>query len=142
MKLQGVLAVAGKPGLHKLAAQGRGGIVVESLVDGRKFPIPSTAQVSALQDISMYTYSEEKPLREVFAAMFTHLDGNEAPSHKSSAQELQDFLRAVLPEYDEDRVYTSDIKKLVQWYNLLLKFELVNGNPEEEEEENQEKPAE
>lgn len=124
--------MAGKPGLFKLIAQNKGGVVVESLLDGKRTSIPATANVSSLGDIAIYTYEEEVPLREVFKAMAAVTDGKEALSHKSSKNELEDFFGEVLPKFDQERVYASDIKKVVQWFNILVKNDLLALLDEEE----------
>lgn len=132
MGLRTVLSVAGKPGLFKLIAQNKGGVVVESLLDGKRTSIPATANVSSLGDIAIYTYEEEVPLREVFKAMAEVTEGKEALSHKSSKDELEDFFGEVLPKFDQERVYASDIKKVVQWFNILVKNDLLALLDEEE----------
>ena len=124
--------MAGKPGLFKLIAQNKGGVVVESLLDGKRTSIPATANVSSLGDIAIYTYEEEVPLREVFKAMAAVTEGKEALSHKSSKNELEDFFGEVLPKFDQERVYASDIKKVVQWFNILVKNDLLAMLDEEE----------
>lgn len=124
--------MAGKPGLFKLIAQNKGGVVVESLLDGKRTSIPATANVSSLGDIAIYTYEEEVPLREVFKAMAEVTEGKEALSHKSSKDELEDFFGEVLPKFDQERVYASDIKKVVQWFNILVKNDLLALLDEEE----------
>ena len=135
MKFEEILAISGKPGLYPLTAQGRGGIIVSSLEDGKKIQIPATAQVSALKDISVYTYTEEVPLIEVFQKMKEQTNGAAAPSHKESARVLSEFFEQVLPEYDQDRVYSSDIKKIVQWYNKLLQLDLLETVEEDDKQE-------
>ena len=124
--------MAGKPGLFKLIAQNKGGVVVENLLDGKRTSIPATANVSSLGDIAIYTYEEEVPLREVFKAMAAVTEGKEALSHKSSKNELEDFFGEVLPKFDQERVYASDIKKVVQWFNILVKNDLLALLDEEE----------
>ena len=109
MELRTVLSIAGKPGLFKLVAQNKGGVVVESLLDGKRTSISASANVSSLGDIAIYTYEEEVPLREVFKAMSAATGGKEALSHKSSKGELEDFFGEVLPKFDQERVYASDI---------------------------------
>jgi len=84
--------------------------------------------VSVLTEIAIYTYSEEVPLKNVLASIFEKEDGAQTISHKSSKKELENFLREILPEYDEERVYPSDIKKIIQWYNLLQKQNLVSAD--------------
>ena len=107
-----VLSVSGKPGLFKLIAQQKNGVVVESLLDAKRTSIPSTANVSSLGDIAISTYEEEVPLRDVFKAMAEVTEGKEALSHKSSKDQLEDFFGEVLPKFDQERVYASDIKKV------------------------------
>jgi hypothetical protein len=118
MKLEDILAVSGKPGLFKLLAQSRNGLIAESLLDGKRLPISSTQQVSALKDIAIYTYDKEVPLTEVFGLM-AKLADSEIPNKKSSGAEFHDFFLKILPDYDQERVYTSDIKKVINWYTSL-----------------------
>lgn len=121
MDLSGIISISGRPGLFKVVAQGKNSIIVESVVDKKRFPAYSTDRISALEDISIYTYENDKPLKEIFADIYTKTDGKEAPSHKEGISTLVEFLSDILPNYDEDRVYPSDIKKLFQWFNLLAK---------------------
>src|SRR6056300_2052898 len=132
MELRTVLSIAGKPGLFNLVAQNKGGVVVERLLDGKRTSISASANVSSLGDIAIYTYEEEVPLREVFKAMSAVTGGKEALSHKRSKAELEDFFGEVLPKFDQERVYASDIKKIVQWFNILVKNDVLNLLDEEE----------
>jgi hypothetical protein len=120
MKLDKVMSISGKPGLYELKAQTRGGFVAESMLDGRKLTVNLRHNVSLLSEIAIYTYTEEVPLREVFQKIKEKENGGEAINHKESKAKLEEYFSEVLPEYDEDRVYASDIKKIVQWYNLLI----------------------
>lgn len=120
MNLEGVLAIGGKPGLYQLVAQSRGGVIVEHLTDKKRLSIGAQAQVSALEDIAIFTLDDEIPLKEIFASMMEKHNGEKAISHKSSSRELEEYFLEVLPEYDTDRVYASDIKKVVSWYNMLV----------------------
>lgn len=120
MKLDKVLSISGKPGLYELKAQTRGGFVAESMLDGKKISVNMRHNVSLLSEIAIYTYTEEVPLREVFQKIYEKENGGEAISHKESKAKLEEYFSEVLPEYDEDRVYISDIKKIIQWYNLLV----------------------
>lgn len=131
MDLRTVLSVSGKPGLFKLIAHQKSGVVVESLLDGKRTAISANANVSSLGDIAIYTYEEEVPLREVFKAMAEVTEGKEALSHKSSKDDLEDFFGEVLPKFDQERVYASDIKKVVQWFNILVKNDLLSILEEE-----------
>jgi hypothetical protein len=134
MNLTGIIAISGKPGLYKVVAQGKNNIIVESLIDGKKSPAYSTDRISALEDISIYTYEEDIPLREVFESIYKKEDGKLAPSHKDSLDKLTSYLEEVLPDYDKDRVYPSDIKKLFQWYNLCINAGVLALDPENDEE--------
>ena len=120
MKLDKVLSISGKPGLYELKAQTRGGFVAESMLDGKKISVNMRHNVSLLSEIAIYTYTEEVPLREVFQKIYDKENGGEAINHKESKAKLEEYFSEVLPEYDEDRVYISDIKKIIQWYNLLV----------------------
>lgn len=137
MNLDKILSISGKPGLYELKARTRAGFVAESLVDGKKMAVGAHNNVSMLSEIAIYTYSEEVPLREVFQKIAEKEDAKETISHKSSKKELENLFSEVLPEYDEDRVYISDIKKVIQWYNLLVKnnvtdFSETEASSEEE----------
>ena len=134
MSLEKIIAVSGKPGLFKLLAQTRGGFLAESLLDSKRQSISMRNNVSVLNEIAIYTYDEEIPLREIFKTIFDKEEGKATIGHKSSKGELEKFFREILPEYDEDRVYASDIKKVVQWYNLLEKASLLEEAIKEEEE--------
>ena len=117
-----VLAIAGKPGLYTLVKQGRGMLIVESIDETRKrIPAAARDRVTSLNDVSMYTTGEDVPLMSVFDAIKTKY--NAAPVDidvkKATAKELSAFMGEVLPDYDRDRVYLTDIKKLIQWYNIL-----------------------
>lgn len=120
MSLDKVISVAGKPGLFQILTQTRTGVLAQSLIDGKKITVSARENVSLLSEIAIYTLTEEMPLGNVFQKINEHLSGAAALSHKSSKDELEAFFFDVLPEYDEDRVYASDIKKVVQWYNLLI----------------------
>ena len=119
MSLQKILAISGKPGLYDLKIQTRTGFVAESLLDGKKITVGLRANVSLLSEIAVYTYNEEVRLAEVFKAIAEKENEGPAISHKEDDATLKAYFREVLPEFDEDRVYTSDIKKVLNWYNLL-----------------------
>ncbi|WP_223033168.1 DUF5606 family protein [Hanstruepera marina] len=127
MGLDKILAIAGKPGLYKMITQTRSGFIAESLIDGKRLSVGIHHNVSILSEIAIYTLTEEKPLIEVFQLIHDKENGNETSiSHKDSKDVLEEYLFGVLPDYDEDRVYASDIKKIVQWYNLLQKHDLLS----------------
>ncbi|MCV6628292.1 MAG: DUF5606 domain-containing protein [Flavobacteriaceae bacterium] len=141
MDIDKILAIGGKPGLYELKAQTRGGFVAQSLKDGKKISVSIRHQVSLLSEIAVYTLTQELPLREVFQKIKEKENGQKtAISHKAPKIELEEFFFEVLPDYDEDRVYASDIKKIVQWYNLLIDYGLTNFVAEEETTEGQEAP--
>ena len=120
MKITDILAIAGKPGLYQVLASGSASIVVESMMDGKRSSVPGTARVSNLADITMYTNDDDVPLMDVLNRIHDAQQGAEGPSHKDAAQSIRDFIDGIVPELDHDRVYQSDLKKLVQWYNLLV----------------------
>jgi hypothetical protein len=120
MKITDILAVAGKPGLYQVLASGSASIVVESMLDGKRSSVPGTARVSNLADITMYTHDDDVPLLDILNRMHDAQKGEAGPSHKDAAQTIRDFVDGIVPELDHDRVYQSDLKKLVQWYNLLV----------------------
>ena len=127
MGLDKILAISGKPGLYKMIAQTRSGFIAESLIDGKRLSVGIHHNVSILSEIAIYTLREEKPLREVFALIKEKEGGNATSiSHKDNKDVLEEYFFEVLSDYDEDRVYASDIKKVVQWYNLLQKHDLLN----------------
>lgn len=130
MNLTGIIAISGRPGLYKVIAQGKNNIIVESLIDNKRFPAYATDKISALDDISIYTYDEDAPLKDLLSAIYKKEDGKMCPSHKESLTVLQNYLLELLPNYDQERVYSSDVKKMFQWYNLLHK----SGNLKMEEE--------
>lgn len=119
MNLEGVLAIGGKPGLYQLVAQSRGGVIVEHLTDKKRLSIGAQTQVSALSDIAIFTFDDEIPLSDVFAKMMEKHGEEKAISPKSSARELEAYFLEILPDYDTDRVYSSDIKKVLSWFNML-----------------------
>ena len=143
MSLDKIVSISGKPGLYHLRAQTRTGFIAESLTDGKKIPVGLRHNVSVLSEISIYTLDGETPLREVFAKISEKENGGKAIDHKGSKDELEAYFFEILPNFDEDRVYASDIKKVIQWYNLLQANELLPAPEQEEEqpEEVKEKPA-
>lgn len=121
MVLEKIISISGKPGLYQLISQLRNGFIIEDVISKKKISIGNSSQVSLLDNISMYTFDKEVPLFQVFENIAKANDYKEAISHKSSEAELREFMLVALPNYDTDRVYISDIKKLAQWYNILQK---------------------
>lgn len=132
MSLDKILSISGKPGLYQLITQTRTGFLAQSLIDGKKLNVNGQSSVSLLSEIAIYTLTEEVPLGVVFQKIYEKEDGKEAISHKSSKDQLEEYFFEVLPDYDEDRVYASDIKKVVQWYNLLIKNDMTDFSLSEE----------
>lgn len=135
MNLTGIISISGKPGLYKVAANGRNNIIVESLDTGKKFPVFASDKISALEDISIYTYEEDVPLVDVYQKLADLEDYQSSISHKEPGAKLREKMVEFLPDYDEDRVYDGDLKKLFQWYNTLIdKNIIVKGEASAEEE--------
>jgi len=128
MSLDKVLSISGKPGLYKLITQTRAGFVAESLIDGKRSSVSIQNNVSVLSEIAIYTLTEEVPLKEVFQKIKTKENGQQTSVlPNDSKDKLEEYFFDVLPDYDEDRVYVSDIKKVIQWYNLLQKHNLLDS---------------
>ncbi len=134
MSLEKIMSVAGKPGLFKVVAQSKSGFVVEALTDNKRTVVDASQRVSMLEDISIYTLAEEKPLNEVLQAI-RDKDGDQVPVNaKSSPADLKNYFKTILPDYDEERVYLSDIKKMISWYSLLKDFTFEAAETESESE--------
>lgn len=134
MDLTIIISVAGRPGLFKVVGRSKNGLIAESLIDQKRIPVRSTDKVSALSDISIFTYSDDLPLKEVLQKMHIQYDGKPTADKLSDGDWMASELRKVLPEYDENRVYTSDLKKLFKWYNLLAELNLIDQESEKDEE--------
>lgn len=136
IQLDDILAIGGKPGLFQLVKATRQGVLVESLLDGKRMPVSQRADVSALKDIAIYTYGEEVPLGQVYFNIQQKEKGGACidPKGKSN-DELKDYMLEVLPEFDQERVYPSHLKKLFAWYNLLHEKGLLKVSLEEQTEE-------
>jgi hypothetical protein len=131
MELKDLIAISGYPGLFRFITQGRNSIIVESLEDGKRISAYSTSKMSTLEEIAVYTETEEMPLAEVLKKMYEFSGGKEALPHKSSNDEIREYFGNVLPDYDRDKVYVSDMKKIIHWYNLLVKYGLAGPGAEE-----------
>ncbi len=132
MELKEILAISGQPGLYRYVAQATRGVIVESLLDGRRMNAAANARVSALTEISMFTEGDDIPLADVFTRIYAHTGGKEAISHKESPERLKAAFAEVLPEYDRDRVHVSDIKKCFAWYNTLVQAGFTEFKTSEE----------
>ena len=131
--LKEILSISGKPGLQKLISNSSNAIIVESLIDGKRFPAYSNSKIIALEDISIYTEAEDMPLKEVFKE-----NGKSALSHKEPTEKILAYFEEIVPEYDKERVYVSDMKKIIQWYNLLTEKGMLDLDEEAKEEEKKE----
>lgn len=138
MKLEKIISISGKPGLFRLVSQLKSGFIIEDITTKKKVSINNSSQVSLLDNIAMFTFDKEVPLFEVMENIAKNEDYKETISHKSSDKELKDFMLKTLPDYDVDRVYVSDIKKLIQWYNLLQKAGYITVDSFVKEEETSE----
>ena len=133
MKLNQILTISGKPGLYQLQSRTRSGFLALSLLDQKRISIGLRNNVSLLSEIAIYTLQEERPLEEVFKAIKEKENGQKTTiSHKATNEELEAYFFSVIPDYDEDRVYPSDIKKIIQWYNLLIDKGFLEETSEEE----------
>jgi len=134
--LKGILSISGQPGLFKMVTEAKNSIIVESLLTGKRIPAYSTSKISALADISVFTATGEVQLKELFKQI---QESGKTINPKASANEIKAFFEEILPEYDKDRVYVSDMKKIFQWYQLLtdlnLLTEIEEPKPEKEETE-------
>ncbi len=130
--LKGILSISGHSGLYKLVAESKNNIIVESLDTKKRFPVYSTAKVSSLEDIAIYTLEGDVPLKDIFKTISEKEEGGQAISAKASGNELKAYFEEILPDYDQDRVYVSDIKKVVLWYNTLLENDMLDFSEEAE----------
>jgi len=132
MNIEGIINVSGKSGLHKIVSQGKNSVIVESLTDGKRMPVYSHSAANSLEEIGIYTYDDTVPLVDVFTRIAKREDCEVCISHKLSKTELENYFREIIEDYDEDRVYISDIKKVFQWYNTLQSCGLVKLPTEKE----------
>ena len=132
MSLDKILAISGKPGLYELKTQTRSGFLAESLIDGKRLSVNIRHNVSILSEIAIYTFAEEVPLREIFQKIYDKEEGGQAINHKESKNKLEAYFSEILPDYDEDSVYASDMKKVFQWYNILQSKGMTDFSEPEE----------
>ncbi len=125
MNLEGILNVSGKAGLFKIISQSKQIVIIESLTDGKRSPLQANSQANMLEEISIYTYDDTKPISEIFDNIAEKENGEKTISHKSPNDELTNYFREILNDYDEERVYISDIKKVIQWYNVMQNANLI-----------------
>ncbi|MEI6683276.1 MAG: DUF5606 domain-containing protein [Bacteroidota bacterium] len=141
MDLSKILSIAGKNGLFKVVSQAKNAVIVESLNDGKRFPAFGHEKISSLEEISVFTTGDDISLKKVFETFFTKLEGKQAIDSKSDNNTLKKFFLEMIPEFDQDRVYVSDIKKMIAWYNVLVEKQLLDFS-EEAPETAEETPAE
>ncbi|MBF8456759.1 DUF5606 domain-containing protein [Kaistella sp. G5-32] len=142
MQLEKIISISGKPGLFKLISQLKNGFIIEDVLTKKKVSIGNSSQVSLLDNIAMFTFDKEVPLFEVFENVAKNTEYKETISHKSSDAELRDLMKESLPDYDNERVYVSDIKKLAQWYNILHKAGYITPDSFVKSEPEMTEPAE
>ena len=119
MNLEGLISITGKSGLFKVISQGKNALIVESLADKKRIPITSRYHANTLEDIGVYTYEDTKPLAEIFDIIALKEQARQCISHKAEKDKLIAYFTDIVPEFDKDRVYISDIKKVIQWYNTM-----------------------
>ena len=141
MDLSNILVIAGKPDLSELVSQTKGGAIVKNLVTGQKYPVFKTDRISSLGEIRLFTESDERPLEEVMQAIHKVLDGKPTPFEpkKADGKEMFALLEKALPDYDRERVHTSDVKKLFAWYNILLGADKITFDEPEAAQEGENK---
>ena len=134
MDLTNILVISGKPDLSELVSQTKGGAIVKNLVSGQKYPVFKNDRISSLGEIRIFTESDERPLDEVMQAIYKVLEGKATAFEpkKAEGKELFDLLEKALPDYDRERVHTSDARKLFAWYNVLLGAEKITFEEEKE----------
>ncbi len=143
MDLTKILSISGKPGLFKMVGETKSGLIVESLDDNKKFPVFSHEQISSLKEISIYTETDSVSLKEVLKKVRELKQDKPVDNpKKASAADLKALFKQIVPDYDKDAVYVSDMKKVFIWYNLLLKNNMLDFTDDEEEAEGEDKPAE
>lgn len=129
--LKKILSISGKPGLFKLINNTPNAIIVESLLDGKRSAAYSNSKIIALEDISIYTENEDMPLKNVLKRIYDKENGAQTISHKEPTEKILAYFEEIVPEYDRDKVYVSDMKKILQWYNLLSEKEMLKFEEEE-----------
>ena len=137
--LTGIIAISGQPGLYKVIAQSKNGIIVENLTDKKRTSISSTAKVSSLEDISMFTTGDDKPVAEIMKSIFDKEKGGACIDSKSDDKAIVSYFEAILPDYDKERVYTSNMRKLFTWYNVLQTTGTLKEKTEDKKDETVEK---
>lgn len=132
MDLKDVLAISGFPGLYKMISQGKNALIVENLETGKRMPAHARHKISAMEDIAIFTETEDKPLKDFFRALYEKMQGKEVdPPKKMAGDDIKALFEEIIPDYDRDRVYVSDMKKALEWYNLLIRKGMIDTEPEQ-----------
>ncbi len=126
MSLKDILAISGYSGLYRFISQGRNGVIVEGLIDKKRMNATGSARVSALEDIAIYTDDKEVPLKDIFRKIYQKENGGQTIDPKLATDKLKKYFEEILPEYDREKVYSSDIKKVFTWYNILLDLKMID----------------
>jgi hypothetical protein len=135
MDLTGIISINGMAGLYKIVANSKNGVIVESLTEKKRFPVFGTSKISALEDISMFTDSGDKRISEIMKLVFEKENGGKAVDSKADDKAVESYFKDILPDYDKERVYVSNMRKLFSWYNLLQE----TGNLKQKENSEKEK---
>jgi hypothetical protein len=142
MDLKKILSIAGKPGLYKLVAQSKNGLIIESLLDGKRMNAFMNEKISSLEEISLFSKNEDVALNVVFHNMYNTTNGQKAIDKKADDSAVKDFFEQVVPDYDKERVYVSHMRKVIGWYNLLIEKDILDFSEEEVTETKAEENAE
>lgn len=142
MDLKKIMAISGYPGLYRHISDGRNGIIVESMNDKKRMLAYTTMKISALEDIAVFTDEGELPLKEVLKKIYEKESGGLCPDAKSKPEDLRKYFAEVLPEYDKEKVYISDIKKILNWYRILHEQNILEFEEKEEEKKDSEENPE
>jgi hypothetical protein len=133
MDLSKILSISGKSGLFEVVSQLKNAVLVESLLDKKRFPAFGHEKISSLEEIAVFTATEDKPLKDILKAIYEKQEGKLGPDPKSENKVLLAFFLEIVPDYDPERVYISDIRKIISWYNLLLEHQILDFTEKEEE---------
>ena len=142
MDLNKILSIAGKPGLYKLVAQSKNGLIIESLLDGKRMNAFMNEKISSLEEISLFSHNEDVALKDVLRNMFNQTKGQKAIDNKADDAAVKAFFGQIVPDYDKERVYVSHMRKVIGWYNLLLEKGMLDFTEEEVTESKPEETAE
>ena len=142
MDLNKILSIAGKPGLYRLVAQSKNGLIIESLLDGKRMNAFMNEKISSLEEISLFSHSEDVALKDVLRNMFNLTSGQKAIDNKADDVKIKEFFGQIVPDYDKERVYVSHMRKVIGWYNLLQEKGMLDFTEEEVTESKPEETAE